>query len=94
MEVHHLFLGQDSLVQAPVLENPAYSALSHSPSLNLTMAPGLECMFRDCEFSTVSVVTDRMGSVLRAQVLGAQRQILLDHMAAVHDVHIAPMTGC
>ena len=30
-KVRHLFLGQDSLVQAPVLKKPAYSHLSHCP---------------------------------------------------------------
>ena len=55
------------------------------------MAPGLDCMFRDCKFSTFSMVTDGMDSVLWGQVLRAQRYVLEDHMASVHGVPIVPM---
>merc|ERR1712215_584323 len=55
-KVRHLFLGQDSLVQAPVLEKPAYSPLSHSPSLNFTMDHSMTCRFPGCGYSTTSQI--------------------------------------
>ena len=39
VKVHHYFLGEDSLVQAPGLKRPAHSSLSHCPTTNMA---GLE----------------------------------------------------
>merc|ERR1712215_384803 len=55
-KVRYLFLGQDSLVQAPVLEKPAYSPLSHSPSLNFAMENGMSCRFPGCAYSTTTQI--------------------------------------
>merc|ERR1712215_300389 len=55
-KVRQLFLGQDSLVQAPVLKKPAYSPLSHGPSLNFTMDNGMTCRLPGCGYSTTSQI--------------------------------------
>ena len=69
MEVHHLFLGQDSLVQAPVLKKPAYSPLSHSPSLNFTMENGMSCRLPGCNYSTTSQIPAEVEHYLHWQLL-------------------------
>ena len=48
-KVRYLFLGQDSLVQAPVLKKPAYSTLPHCPLTRTATWP------LDCPASSVTV---------------------------------------
>merc|ERR1712215_397580 len=67
-EVHQSFLGQDSLVQAPVLEIPAYSPLSHSPSLNFTMENGMSCRLPGCNYSTTSQMSAEAERYLHCQL--------------------------
>merc|ERR1711895_282688 len=68
-KVHHLFLGQDSLVQAPVLKKPAYSPLSHSPSLNFAMENGMSCRLPGCNYSTTSQLPADAERYLHCQLL-------------------------
>merc|ERR1711895_156802 len=68
-KVHHLFLGQDSLVQAPVPKKPAYSPLSHSPSLNLSMKNGMSCSLPGCGYSTTSQIPAEVEHYLHLQLL-------------------------
>ena len=91
MEVRHLFLGQDSLVQAPVLKKPAYSPPSHSPSLNFTMDNSLSCRLPGCGFSTTSHLPAGVEHYLHSQLFVLH--IRFNHLpkeASVSDKNAAP----